>query len=607
MAPNRQSENKNQWHTIKTLSRYLWPKKRIDLRARFAFAFVCLLVAKGVNVYVPFLYKGAVDALSVTGIVTIPILLIGGYGLARVLQSAFSELRDYLFSFVAQHAQRVVGLETFQHLHQLSLKFHLERQTGGLSRVIERGTHGIQFVLSFMAFNILPTFIEIALVTAILGVRFEPSFAIVTFSTIVLYISYTLWVTDWRVKHRKTMNDRDTEANTKAIDSLLNYETVKYFGNEQHEYNRFDKALAGYEHAAVKSQLGLSLLNLGQGAIIGFGLVAVMYLAAEGVRNGSMTVGDFVLVNTFLLQLYLPLNFLGFVYREMKQGLVDMEKMFDLIRTEPDIQDPPDAAALNVDKGQVEFRNVSFRYHPQRPILKDVSFIIPPGKTVAIVGSSGSGKSTIARLLFRFYDLERGAILIDGQEIQAAQQASVRRAIGIVPQDTVLFNDTIYYNILYGCPTASEAEVHAAARLAKIHDFAQSLPEGYESKVGERGLKLSGGEKQRVAIARAILKNPAILVFDEATSALDSHTEKQIQKSLEEVSRSRTTLMIAHRLSTVVGSHEILVLENGEVVERGNHAKLLGMGGKYAAMWEKQQAEEREHARVVTPPDGVIG
>jgi ATP-binding cassette, subfamily B, heavy metal transporter len=599
MGPDRQSENRKHWKTIKTLSRYLWPRQRTDLKIKFLLALCFLLAAKVINVYVPFLYKGAVDALTPQGLMFVPLWLIVGYGIARVGQQAFGELRDYLFSYVAQFAQRVVGLETFQHLHQLSLKFHLERQTGGLSRVIERGTHGIQFVLGFLTFNIFPTIIEIFMVTAILGVKFGILFAGVTFGTISLYVAYTLWITNWRLKYRKAMNDKDTEANTKAIDSLLNYETVKYFGNEQHEYSRFDKALAGYERAAIKSQLGLSLLNIGQGAIIGVGLVFVMYLAALGVMDGSMTVGDFVLVNTFLMQLYMPLNFLGFVYREIKQGLVDMERMFELIRTQPDIYDVVGAPALNFDQGGVEFRDVSFRYHPERPILKHISFVLPAGKTLAIVGSSGSGKSTIARLLFRFYDLETGAIFIDGQDIKACQQATVRRAIGIVPQDTVLFNDTIFYNIHYGNPAASENDVYAAAKLAKIHDFAASLPEGYQSRVGERGLKLSGGEKQRVAIARAILKNPAILVFDEATSALDSHTEKQIQQSLDEVSKTRTTLMIAHRLSTVVRAHEILVLEQGEIVERGSHSALLAMQGKYHAMWEKQQSEQREQARVV--------
>lgn len=598
MKPER-NENREQWRTVRTLSRYLWPKKRGDLKLKFLSAFFFLLVAKGINVYVPFLYKGAIDALSAPNILMLPVWLIVGYGVARVLTQFFGEFRDYLFAYVAQHAQRVVGLETFQHLHQLSLKFHLERQTGGLSRVIERGTHGIQFVLSFMAFNILPTIIEIALVTGILWYQFKPIFALVTVITIVFYIAFTLAVTNWRIKYRKTMNDRDNEASSKAVDSLLNYETVKYFGNEQHEYHRFDRALAGYEKAAVQSQLGLSLLNLGQGVIIGAGLVAVMYLAAAGVMERNMTVGDFVLVNTFLMQLYLPLNFLGFVYREMKQGLVDMEKMFELIRTEPDIKDQPGAKALLIERGDVEFKNVSFRYHPERPILKDVSFTIPSGKTVAVVGSSGSGKSTLARLLFRFYDLESGAIFIDGQDISKTLQSTVRQAVGIVPQDTVLFNDTIFYNILYGRPAASTDEVHTAAKHAKIHDFAVRLPEGYETRVGERGLKLSGGEKQRVAIARAILKNPPVLIFDEATSALDSHTEKQIQNSLEEVARTRTTLMIAHRLSTVVRSHEILVLEDGQIVERGNHSQLLSKQGKYAAMWEKQQAEEREKQEAV--------
>lgn len=592
---------RNQWKTLGTLSVYLWPKDRLDLKLRVTLAMLSLLAAKLINVYVPFLYKRGVDALSLEpSLLTLPLALILAYGGGRVLSQLFGEFRDFIFARVAQHAQRVIALQTFQHLHSLSLRFHLERQTGGLSRVIERGTRGIQFVLSFMLFNILPTLLEIFLVTGILFARFDWRFATVTFGTISLYIFFTLAITEWRIKYRRTMNDRDTEANTKAIDSLLNYETVKYFGNEEHEYRRFDRALAGYEKAAVQSQSSLSVLNVGQGVIIGIGLVAVMWLAALGVVEKKLTVGDFVLVNTFLIQLYLPLNFLGFVYREIKQSLVDMEKMFELMETHREIQDSPGAVALQCDRAQLRFENVSFSYQKERAILRDVNFSIRPGGTLAIVGPSGGGKSTVSRLLFRFYDVSSGSIRIDSQDIRDVTQSSLRANIGIVPQDTVLFNDTIEYNIRYGKPTASREEIEAAAKLAKIHDFVVSLPDGYRTMVGERGLKLSGGEKQRVAIARTILKDPKILVFDEATSALDSHTEKEIQASLEDVSRERTTLVIAHRLSTVIHADEILVLRQGQVVERGKHAELLAKHGEYAAMWEKQQEAARLKAVIAS-------
>ena len=551
-----------------------------------------MIAAKAVNVYVPFLYKRSIDALTPgTAMLTVPLFLILAYGIGRVMSQTFGELRDFVFAKVAQHAQRVIGLQTFQHLHSLSLRFHLERQTGGLSRVIERGMRGISFVLSFMLFNILPTLIEIGLVTGILFSKFDWRFAAITFASIALYIFFTLAITEWRTKYRRDMNDRDTEANTKAIDSLLNYETVKYFGNEEHEYRRFDKALAGYEKAAVQSQSSLSFLNIGQGAIIGVGLVAVMWMAAVGVREGRLTVGDFVLVNTFLIQLYLPLNFLGFVYREVKNSLVDMEKMFELIEVNAEIKDSPGAKNLHCQNYSVAFEDVTFGYQPERGILKGVSFTIKPGGTLAVVGPSGSGKSTLARLLFRFYDVGAGRITLDGQDIRQVTQKSLRAAIGVVPQDTVLFNDTIEYNIRYGKPSATREEIEQAARMAKIHDFVVTLPDGYKTMVGERGLKLSGGEKQRVAIARTILKNPAILIFDEATSALDSHTEKEIQASLDEVSRTRTTLMIAHRLSTVVHADEIVVLRDGKIIERGTHPQLLANAGEYAAMWKKQLEE----------------
>lgn len=569
-------------------------------------ALVCLLAAKLINVYVPMLYKLAIDRLGASGgapsgmpaAVTLPIGLILAYGAARVLSQGFGEFRDFIFARVAQHAQRVIALDTFKHLHSLSLAFHLERQTGGLSRVIERGARGIQFVLSFMLFNILPTLLEIGLVTVILAWTCDIRFAIATLVTIVVYIAFTLGITEWRTKYRREMNETDSQANTKAIDSLLNYETVKYFGNEEHEYARFDASLSKYEDAAVRSQSSLSALNFGQGLIIGAGLVSVMWMAAQGVVDGRMTVGDFVLVNTYLIQLYLPLNFLGFVYREMKQGLIDMEKMFELLRTHVQVVDAHGARALAVKGGEIQFENVFFGYSAARPILKGVSFTVRPGETVAIVGASGAGKSTISRLLYRFYDVNAGVIRIDGQDIREVTQGSLRKNIGIVPQDTVLFNDTVGYNIRYGRTDASMDDVIHAARMAKIHDFIETLPDKYETRVGERGLKLSGGEKQRVAIARTILKNPKVLLFDEATSALDSHTEKQIQASLEEVSRDKTTLVIAHRLSTIVHSNEILVLRDGVIVERGTHTALLEKNGEYADLWNRQQEAQQIQAKL---------
>jgi len=552
-----------------------------------------LIAAKGVNVYVPFLYKGAVDALSMRPEILMPVGLIVGYGIARILQQAFGELRDFVFARVSQHAQRTVALETFRHLHKLSLAFHLDRQTGGLSRVIERGTRAIQTVLSFMLFNIIPTLLELVLVTGILYFQFGWIYSAVTIGMIALYILFTFSITNWRTKYRRSMNDRDTEANTKAVDSLLNFETVKYFVNEEHEYGRYDESLAHYQTAALKSQSSLSLLNIGQGMIIGSGLIALMWMAAQGVQEGILTVGDFVLVNTLLLQLFLPLNFLGFVYREISQGLIDMEKMFELLEVNAEIKDPPDARVLAPGQWDVEFDHVNFSYNPDRQILKDVSFKIPAGKTLAVVGPSGSGKSTLARLLFRFYDVNSGAIRIGDEDLRAVTQKSLRQSIGIVPQDTVLFNDSIGYNIRYGKPGSSEQEVQEAAKLSQIHNFVDSLPKKYQTPVGERGLKLSGGEKQRVAIARTILKNPPVLLLDEATSALDSHTEKEIQASLREVSRNRTTLVIAHRLSTIVDADEILVLKQGSIVERGRHQDLIARQGEYASMWKKQQ-EARE-------------
>ncbi|MCB1746233.1 MAG: ABC transporter ATP-binding protein/permease, partial [Gammaproteobacteria bacterium] len=562
-----------------------------DTRVRVVVAMGFLALAKLATVWVPLLYRDLVDRLSDPAHLplALPLALLLAYGGLRVLQITFAELRDWVFARVAQGAIRDVALQTFRHLHGLALRFHLERQTGGLSRAVERGTKGIDFLLTFMLFNIIPTLLEITLVCGILWVMFDAWYALVTFVTIALYIGYTLAVTEWRLKYRRRMNETDQEANTRAIDSLLNYETVKYFGNEEWEARRFDDALARYEHAAVTSKMSLAMLNIGQAAIIGVGLTAIMAMAGRGVIDGRMTVGDFVLVNTYLIQLYMPLNFLGFVYREIKQALTDMESMFHLLDVPAEVEDAADAVPLVAGPGAVEFDAVEFGYDPRRPILHELSFSVPAGHKLAIVGASGAGKSTIARLLFRFYDVDAGAIRVDGQDIRTVSQASLRQAIGVVPQDTVLFNDTVYYNIAYGRPDASPAEVEQAARLAHVHDFISALPDGYQTMVGERGLKLSGGEKQRVAIARTILKAPRILLFDEATSALDTHTERGIQAALREISRGHTTLVIAHRLSTVIDADEIIVLEAGRIAERGRHAELLAAGGRYASMWQRQQ------------------
>ena len=598
-APPAPAPRRRDLGTLARLLPHVWPKGEPELRARVVVALALLIGAKIVTVNVPMLYKAAIDALGegAPQAVAVPVGLIIGYGLLRVIASASAELRDAVFAKVGQRAMRALGLATFRHLHALSLRYHLERQTGGLSRIIERGTSGTDTLLSYLVFSILPTLIEISLVCGILWKLYDVTYAAVTLVTIVGYIAYTLAITEWRIKYRRAMNETEEEAHAKAIDSLLNYETVKYFGNEEHEAKCFDSALERYESASVKSQTTLSLLNVGQGAIIALGATVIMIMAGHGVADGIMSIGDFVLVNSYLIQLYLPLNFLGNVYRQIKQSIIDMEKMFRLLDVDREVADRPGAPALRVSAGRVEFRKVGFSYEPERRILEEVSFTVEPGSTVAIVGPSGAGKSTISRLLFRFYDVSGGAILIDGQDIRAVTQSSLRAAIGIVPQDTVLFNDTIYYNIAYGRPDASRAEVEEAARLAQIQRFVESLPAGYDTMVGERGLKLSGGEKQRVAIARTLLKHPSIFLFDEATSALDTHTEKEIQTSLREVSRSRTTLIIAHRLSTVIDADQILVLDHGQVVERGRHADLLTQEGLYASMWRRQQEAALEAVR----------
>ncbi|AFX99593.1 ABC transporter transmembrane region family protein [Candidatus Endolissoclinum faulkneri L2] len=594
-----QQNGHGDWNTIRTLIPYLWPKNQVTIRARVIAALVCLLLAKVATVYVPILYKLAIDIISNGSYFTINslITIVFGYGLLRVAQQAFGELREFFFARVTQLAIRTVALKTFNHLHSLSLRFHMDRQTGGLSRAIERGVNGIEFLLSFMLFNILPTLIEIIMVCAVLWYFFNFWYALITLLTISSYIAFTMFVTEWRLKFRRQMNEHDQTANTRAIDSLLNFETVKYLGNEQHEEKRYDTSLQRYANAAIASRSSLSLLNVGQGVIIASSLITLMSMASFGVKAGTMSVGDFVMVNTYLIQLFLPLNFLGFVYREMKQALADMDAMFFLLKVKREVADKPNAISLKKGAGRVEFENVHFSYCKEREILRGLSFAIEPGQTVAIVGQSGTGKSTIARLLFRFYDVTSGAVKIDGQDIRDVTQQSLRAAIGIVPQDTVLFNDTIYYNIAYGRPGATQSVVEAVARHASIHDFIKGLPDGYQTMVGERGLKLSGGEKQRVAIARTLLKDPRIYVFDESTSALDSHTELAIQHSLRNISLDHTTLIIAHRLSTLVDSDKILVLKDGNIIEYGCHAELLAHKGIYASMWSTQLHDDNESQR----------
>jgi ABC-type transport system involved in Fe-S cluster assembly fused permease/ATPase subunit len=573
---------------VRRLFPYLW-----EFRGRVLLALAFLVAAKLANITVPIVMKRIVDGLSVErALLAVPVSMLLAYAILRVSSTLFNELRDVVFVKVAQRAMRRVALEVFHHLHALSLRFHLERQTGGLTRDIERGTRGIYTLLSFTVFSVLPTLLEIALVTGFLIYKFDVWFGVIAVGALILYVALTFVISEWRTEHRRQMNDMDSKANTKAIDSLLNYETVKYFGNELYEATRYDGNLQSYERAVVKSETSLGLLNAAQALVIALAVSLLMWRAADGIVNARLTLGDLVMVNALLIQLYIPLNFLGVMYREIKQAVVDMERMFRLLGENREVEDRPGAPALLVTGGAIRFENVDFSYDGKREILRNVSFEVPAGRKVAVVGTSGAGKSTLARLLFRFYDVNRGRITIDGQDIRDVQQTSVRAALGVVPQDTVLFNDTIYYNVSYGRPGATRDEIEDAARVAHIAQFIARLPDGWETMVGERGLKLSGGEKQRVSIARTVLKNPPILVFDEATSALDSHTEKSIQAELAEISRDRTTLVIAHRLSTIVDADEILVLEHGEIAERGNFRELLAANGHFARMWRLQQEEK---------------
>jgi ABC-type transport system involved in Fe-S cluster assembly fused permease/ATPase subunit len=592
---------------LRELAPYIWPAGRPDLRMRVVMALVALIIAKAITLAVPIAYKAIVDLLTgeatgkeitAVGLAASPVFLIVAYGVGRVLMVLFAQFRDVWFTVVAQHAVRELANRTFSHLHALSLRFHLERRTGGLNRVIERGVTGVDTIVRMAVLNSIPTAVELLMISGLVAYYFGWIYVLVVLTTVGLYVAFTFWASERRIAIRRDMNDSDTEAHAKAVDSLLNYETVKYFGNEAHEGRRFDSSMARYERAAIRTYTSLGVLNTGQAVIFTVGTVICMLLAARDVASGALTIGGFVMINAILMQLYLPLNFMGMVYREIKQGLIDIETMFALLHEPPEIVDRPCAKPLRVTKGEIKFENVSFSYDPERPILKQVSFEVPAGKMVAIVGPSGAGKSTISRILFRFYEVSGGRVLIDGQNISDVTQSSLRAAIGMVPQDTVLFNDTIFYNIRYGRPDASDREVREAAKLAQIHDFIMTLPLGYDSLVGERGLKLSGGEKQRVAIARTILKSPPILMLDEATSALDSHTEKEIQDALERVARERTSLVIAHRLSTVVHADNIIVLDHGEIVEQGTHQELLARGGLYASLWTRQREADQARERL---------
>ncbi len=599
---------RNDWATLQTLFPYLWAYKW-----RVMLALVFLIGAKLANVGVPLVLKALIDHMTISpnnprALLVLPLGILVAYGVLRLCTTLFTELREFVFAKVTQRAVRTIALKVFRHLHSLSLRFHLNRQTGGMTRDIERGTRGISSLVSYTLFSILPTLVEIALVIGYLVLHYDIWFSVITFAALVVYVLFTIIVTEWRTNFRRTMNDLDSKANTKAIDSLINYETVKYFSNEDYEAKRYDDGLRHYETAAVKSQTSLSILNTGQSLVIATAVTLILWRATQGVIDGKMTLGDLVLVNAFMIQLYIPLNFLGVIYREIKQSLADMERLFNLLEQHREIADAPAAHPLSVQGAEVRFDHVNFSYETKRQILFDVDFTIPAGTTTAVVGHSGSGKSTLSRLLFRFYDVNNGRITIDGQDLRAVTQTSLRQAIGIVPQDTVLFNDTIEYNIAYGKPGAAKDEIIAAARAASIHEFIESLPDGYATMVGERGLKLSGGEKQRVAIARTLLKNPAILIFDEATSALDSKAEQAIQTQLKEIAKDRTTLVIAHRLSTIADAAQILVLEHGRIIERGTHAQLLATEGAYAQMWARQQARQDAGLPVSDSPlrdDGV--
>ena len=607
--PNRaktvSADSGNTFRTILNLWPYMWPSDRPDLKLRVLWAVLYLVLSKLVLISVPYFFKYATNALNVDytppswlpAVFAAPFMMVLAYNVARILQAGLNQLRDALFATVGQHAVRRLAYQTFVHMHELSLRFHLERRTGGLSRVIERGTKGIEAIVRFSILNTAPTVLEFALTALVVYISYGWHYMSVVAITVGLYTWFTIKASNWRISIRREMNESDTEANTRAIDSLLNYETVKYFGNEDLEAKRFDSSMAGYEKAAIKTWISLGWLNFGQAVIFGAGMATMMLMSAYEVMHGTQTLGDFVFINALLMQLSIPLNFIGSIYREVRQGLTDIEAMFDLLDVKQEVTDAPDAKPLIVKEGEIRFNHVEFSYDTNRQILKDIDFSVPAGKTVAIVGPSGAGKSTISRLLFRFYDVQKGSITIDGQDIRSVTQKSLRHAIGMVPQDTVLFNDTIAYNIRYGRPDASDEEVRKAAEMAQIGDFIAQLPDGYQSMVGERGLKLSGGEKQRVAIARTILKAPPILILDEATSALDTATELEIQYALDVVSRGRTTLVVAHRLSTIIGADEILVLKGGRIIERGKHDELLAKGGLYASMWHKQleasKAEEQ--------------